>query len=70
MATRQKNNRRKVCCSLKFGESAGALILFCYTQTIKQLYLLCDLHSHDTHSSYPSKIVFSYWRTNNQSPNN
>ena len=24
MATQQKNNRRKVCCSLKFGKSARA----------------------------------------------
>lgn len=53
-----------------WGEPGGALILFCYSQLLKELCLLCNLHSHDTHRSYPSKIVFCYWHTNNQSPNN
>jgi len=52
MAIQQKKQQTKVCCSLKFGESAGALILSCYAQIIKELCAFVNLHSHDTHCAY------------------
>lgn len=49
---------------LQRGESAVALMFSRYAQIIKELCLFCNLHSQDTHRSYPSKIVFCYLRTN------